>query len=74
MKHKPTGWNWGGEPITHYVEIETVTAVFNSRSEIVGYQPYTMRLPFTEAQWERYQQLMFERDAMVQRLAGEGIQ
>lgn len=50
---KPSRRTWEGDTITHYVDIETVTAVFKSHSDIVGYQPYTMRLPYTEAQWQR---------------------
>jgi hypothetical protein len=51
-------WEESDNPVfVAYLCYETVTAVFSGRGErIIGWQPYIMRLPYTQAMVERYNQ------------------
>jgi hypothetical protein len=63
-----TRFNYGGEPIVTYREIQTSLPIFRTRrkreldnlphADVAGYEPYTMRLPYTAEQWKRYKERM----------------
>lgn len=44
---------WDRSVIVAYHDIETEIPIFNTRSQIVGHQSYTMRLPYTAKMLER---------------------